>query len=261
MTTISSTFSDHISNARAAGHYFQDATISPSGWLESDCGLTLRNPISPSNQTQIAMLPEEVHLNINWSSQVDERGIIPRLLSFMPTIDTIQTLHVHNQRFSFLQEWLDVAADGEHLLRVDAEGMAAHGLVLALQQPAFPRLAALSLASVSFTHQVDERPAGPEFYHHMRMRASPLYPDDTPEIPEEEPIPEDSMTFIEILLGALAARATSGNPIIQLPIDRCNISVDMVASLRACLGEEAVDWDGQVNGGPDPNLRHVWRFW
>ncbi|KAI0064923.1 hypothetical protein BV25DRAFT_1822691 [Artomyces pyxidatus] len=68
--------------------------------------------------------------------------------------------------------------------------------------------------------------------------------------PEEPPLPAGSLPLIDLLLKALRSRVASGLPISRLAIQRCNGSVDMILSLRAFLGEDAVEWDGEIDAGP-----------
>ncbi|KAI0064925.1 hypothetical protein BV25DRAFT_207958 [Artomyces pyxidatus] len=252
MQRLASVYTDQIADALDAGLIFRDLTIDPKPPYEDNCGLILHNPSSVGSTENgddelPPKLPQKMTLYMSWSRDFgDERRIIPRILSFLPGIDSHHTLNVTGERLRFLQDWLDIATHGQHVFRVNANGKAALGLIMALNQtdvPVFPRLDTLRITDLTFEDLVDERPAGPDYYPYMRIRIH-IGPH-----PEEPLLPAGSLPLIDLLLKALRSRVASGLPISRLAIQRCNVSVDMVLSLRAFLGEDAVEWDGEVDAG------------
>ncbi|KAI0062631.1 hypothetical protein BV25DRAFT_1915789 [Artomyces pyxidatus] len=260
MESLASVYAHQTSDAAHAGLFYRDLSIrSPEKWGivgEHNCEISLCNPVPPpSNREDAPALPQELQLYFSWSDTVgEERQLIPRLLTIMPAIDFHQTLTVSGHRLRFMHEWLDIAGHGAHVSQVHVMGIATHGLLLALGQaatPVFPRLTTLSIADVTFSQLVDARPASADFYPHLHLRTMIVEPEDRPELPEEEPIPADSLTMIDTLLAVLASRASSGCPVSHISIRGCVVSADVVESLRVCLGEGAVDWDGRVDGDSD----------
>ncbi|KAI0062648.1 hypothetical protein BV25DRAFT_1825154 [Artomyces pyxidatus] len=250
MQNLAAIYAGQIADARKAGLIFRDLTIAPSEPWGHDNALTLHNPTSVQATENDAddppSLPSSMTLSMTWSYKFgDERRIVPRILSFMPAIGSHETLNVTGKRLRFLQDWLDIATYGHQVSRITANGMAAHGLIMALNQtdmPIFPRLDMICVTDLTLENQVDERPANPDYhpYRHAYLRNNS----------REPMIPAESLPFIKLLLEVLRSRTASGHPISHLSIQACNLSVDMISSLRALMGEEAVEWDGKDNAGP-----------
>ncbi|KAI0062646.1 hypothetical protein BV25DRAFT_1825153 [Artomyces pyxidatus] len=178
MESMAAVYAGQIGDALEAGLVFRDLTIGPSKPWGDDNTLTLHNPTSvqatENEDDDPPSLPSSMILSMTWSHQFgDERRMIPRILSFMPATDSYETLNVTGKRLRLLQDWVDIALHDPKVSRIIANGIAAHGVVMALNQtdiPVFPRLDTLCITDLTLEDQVDERPAGPDYYPYMRIQ-------------------------------------------------------------------------------------------
>ncbi|KAI0062630.1 hypothetical protein BV25DRAFT_1915788 [Artomyces pyxidatus] len=254
MQGLAAVCADHISEASSEGLYYRDLTIGPSWGGDRSCCIILQNPdlVLGEDDVTAVKLPPQLRLSFSIRGNFsDERRILPRFLSFMPSTHSFHTLNTGGTRLRFMQDWLDIANHCSRAQQIHAEGLSAHGLVMALDQiavPAFLHLETLCITGATFAEQVDERPAPPDYCCHWTKPQASV---ESPTVITEEPlIPADSFPFVDVLLRALRSRSKSGHPISHLSVSKCNVTAEMISSLRACLGEDAVEWDGQLAGGP-----------
>ncbi|KAI0055221.1 hypothetical protein BV25DRAFT_1833330 [Artomyces pyxidatus] len=169
---------------------------------------------------------------------------IGSILPITPAVETVVMLNADSggSGLELADEWLGVAGIVQNVEKIAVEAGAARGLILALRQAAestshlFPRLESLSIERVIFLDTVDElsvhEPSGGLFSSSIFER--PTRPDNVD-------------TLFVALLNALQLRIASGYAF-HLVLRRCSLTMDMVLSLRCCLGAESLEWDGELDG-------------
>ncbi|KAI0061650.1 hypothetical protein BV25DRAFT_729910 [Artomyces pyxidatus] len=249
----------HISTPLAMGSSFRTLSINrsqPGGWQEK-LGLHLSDPISPavddSNirggfpQSLSLIIRDWLWRNIAPSSPHTSPAplVVPlsSVLPIMPALGTVVELTAGSgsSGLLFAEEWPGVAGILPNVEKIAVEAGAARGLILALRQAAestshlFPNLGILFIERVILLDTVDEissnEPYGSPFWTSVfqrRVRA------------------ENTDTLFIALLKALQLRIDAGSPF-RLVLRRCSLTMEMVLSLRGCLGP-SLEWDGQLDG-------------
>ncbi|KAI0058889.1 hypothetical protein BV25DRAFT_1829640 [Artomyces pyxidatus] len=247
---LSWTCDGRLASVIASGLYFQNLSIvSPDLRHEVvDYAVTVLNPVYPSRGGP--HLPREISLSFLHGDQFsDQVGLVtPRLLSFLPAVRSLRTLTVNSGNLRFLAEWESLSERLHGVVSITVSGVAAQGLAMGLCQGGrfFPHLTTLSIENVKFAYLVDKRPLT------SRDRYFTPSDDESEEEPTSDTPLEERTSLIEVLLNGLRARDVAGLPIGRVSVRQSNVTVTMVAQLRAVLGADCVEWDGREDAGPKP---------